>query len=294
MQKYYYLLVLFLISASALQAQSTDVARVEYTDIPFSKSKNSISYFRALLQVPVFLDKEKNNILVAGVDYRDYNINIEDQVPFDVDQVSSLQRIDAYLGYLFKVGADWRVGIRAGVRISSTFNQAASGDDYIYTGGVYAIKDMTDTEVGKPYRWILGLDYTTTPGRWYPLPLVNYFKEFKPNWTYTLGVPKTNIRHYLNDNHKDALQAFVTLDNFFTNLQRPITINGRDAENISMTMVLGGLGYEHFFTKHFLFYGYATHSVYNDFQLRNNDRDKIYTINDQNSFYFRTGLRFKF
>lgn len=262
--------------------------------IPFSKSKNSLSRYRALVQVPVPLDKQLNHILVLGLEYRYIDINIEDPVPFDPMQVDGVERMEASLGYVFKIAKNWRLGVRTSARISSTLNQSARGDDYIYAAALYAINNVSDPKDGKPYRIIFGLNYSTTPGRDYPLPLIDYSKTFKPNWDFTLGVPKTSIRHYVNDNHKDAFQAFATLDNFFGNLQRPITIDGRVAENISMTIVLAGLGYEHFFTKKLRFFAYATHSVSNDFRLRNNDRDDIYTINDQNSFYFRGGMKFKF
>ncbi|MEH6406210.1 MAG: DUF6268 family outer membrane beta-barrel protein [Leeuwenhoekiella sp.] len=277
-------------------AQTTDLARIEYLNIPFSKSKNSINRFRVLAQLPIPLDKEKNKFLVVGFEYRYLDLNIEDAVPvgFDKDAVSSLQRIDGYLGYTFKISENWRFGAKVGARINSNFQQKLDSDDFIYDASVYMIKDMKDASTTKPYRWILGLNYSTTPGRNYPLPLINYYREFHPNWTYTLGVPKTNVRHYLNDNHKDALQAFVSLDNFFSNIQQNMIIDNKVAENISMTIVIGGLGYEHFFTKHLLYYAYATHSVYNDFRVRDNDRNTIYTINDENSFYFRTGVKFKF
>ena len=40
------------------------------------------------------------------------------------------------------------------------------------------------------------------------------------------------------------------------------------AENISMTMVLGGLGYEYAFTKHLLFYAYGGYTFYNEIKHR--------------------------
>ena len=285
--------VLFALSA---QAQSTDIARIEYMHIPFSNSDNAVGRFRALLQVPIPLDKDLNKIIVAGFEYRNVNIDIKDAVPagFNIQDVSSLHRISGYVGYVWKAKENWRFGVKAGARINSNLAGSLVSDDWIYTASVYAINDMKDASTTKPYRWIFGLDYSTTPGRNFPLPLVNYYREFHPNWTYTLGVPKTNIRHYLNDDHKDALQAFVTLDNFFANIQNNMTINDQTAENISMTIILGGLGYEHFFTKHLLYYAYATHSINNDFRLRNNNRDDIYTINSDNTFYFRTGVKFKF
>ena len=90
------------------------------------------------------------------------------------------------------------------------------------------------------------------------------------------------------------MQTFVTLDNFFVNIQGNKMVNGKLAENISQTLVLGGLGYEHYFTEHLLYYGYAGYSISNDYRLRNNDGDNIYTIDDKSTFYFRTGIKFKY
>ncbi len=288
-------LFLFLIVGFS-QAQTTDLARVEYMYVPFANSNNSVNRFRALAQLPIPLDDEKNKFLVVGLEYRNIGVNIEDAVPtgFNPDDVSRLHHIEGYLGYTFHVSTNWRLGLRAGARINSNLQDNIINDDVIYTAAAYMINDMKDASITKPYRWILGLTYSTTPGRSYPLPLINYYREFHPNWTYTLGVPKTNVRHYLNDSHSDALQGFVTLDNFFSNIQKNVVIGDKVAENISMTIVLAGLGYEHFFTEHLLYYAYATHSVSNDFRLRDNDRNDVYTINDKNTFYFRTGVKFKF
>ena len=292
----YILVPVMLVAMFTMRSQTTDIARVEYMHIPFSNSNNSVGRFRALLQVPIPLDKELNNILVAGFEYRNTHIDIKDAVPddFNVQDVSTLHRISAYAGYVWRFKEHWVFGVKAGARINSNIAGTLVPDDWIYTASVYAINDMKKNSPTKPYRWIFGLDYSSTPGRNFPLPLVNYYREFHPNWTYTLGVPKTNVRHYLNDSHKDALQAFVSLDNFFANIQNNMIIDGRTAENISMTIIMGGLGYEHYFTEHLLYYAYATHSISNDFRLRNNDRDDIYTINSDNTFYFRTGVKFKF
>lgn len=297
MKKNFKIASLFLLLVTGFsQAQTTDLARVEYMYVPFSNSNNSVNRFRALAQLPIPLDDEKNKFLVVGFEYRNIGINIEDAVPagFNPDDVSTLHHIEGYVGYTFHVTKNWRLGVRGGARINSNLQGKIINDDVIYTAAAYMINDMKDASTTKPYRWILGLTYSTTPGRNYPLPLINYYREFHPNWTYTLGVPKTNVRHYLNDSHSDALQGFVTLDNFFSNIQKNVVIDDKVAENISMTIILGGLGYEHFFTEHLLYYAYATHSISNDFRLRDNDRNDVYTINDENTFYFRTGVKFKF
>jgi len=275
-------------------AQSTDLARVEYLHIPFSKSNNSITRYRVFAQAPIPLNEELTSFFVVGLEYRYHNIDIKDELPFDPAIISSVQRMDAYVGYVQRIKNDWILGGKIGGRIASNLIDGPMGDDYIFEGGVYAIKDRKNDTINTPWRLILGLTYSTTPGRNYPLPLINYYREFHPNWTYTLGVPKTNVRHYLNDSHKDALQAYVTLDNFFGNLQKNVIVDGNLAENVSMTTVIGGLGYEHYFTDHLLFYGYGAHTIFTEFRLRDNKRETAYIINEDNSLYFRAGLKFKY
>ncbi|MCZ4317953.1 hypothetical protein O4H26_03025 [Aequorivita viscosa] len=304
MKKNIFITAFLFLLVFGMTAQTTDLARVEYLNFQFAKSDNSINRYRALLQVPIPLDEEKDNIFVVGMEYRFVDINIkdtEDVFAFDDHLVSSVQQMNAYLGYVWKKN-DWRYGVKGGVKIQSDFEGNLVGDDFIYEIGAYAIKDKKKNpeEGKKPYRLIMGLTYSTTPGRWYPLPILNYFKQFHPNWTYTLGVPKTNVRHYLNNTHKDALQAFVTLDNVYANLQQnfvPLIDQGEDgkvAESVQLTVGLVGIGYEHFFTEHLLFYGYAAHSVYNDFRLEDGDGKKVYKINTENSPYFRAGIKFKY
>ncbi len=302
-----HLLTLVLVFFSlGITAQTTDLARIEYLYLPFSKSDNAINRYRALVQAPIPLDQEKDNMFVVTLEYRYVAINIkdaEDTFAFGNNVVTSAQQMDGYVGYIWKQNENWRFGVRAGVKIQSDFEGNLLSDDFIYDFGVYAIKDKKkNVEEGKkPYRFIIGLSYSTTPGRWFPLPLINYYKEFKPNWTYTIGVPKTNIRYYLNDTHKDAIQAFATIDNIYSNIQQnfiPQTItqnpDSKMAESIQETIVLLGLGYEHYFTENLLFYGYAAHAVYNDFRLETGEGDKIYKINTENSPYFRAGIKFKY
>ena len=298
-------IVLLGFSTMGVMAQTTDLARIEYLNLPFSKSNNSIQRYRALLQAPIPLDEDEKRIIVVGFDYRYVDINIkdtEDVFAFDKNLVTSTQQLDAYVGYVWKQAEDWRIGVKAGLKIQSDFKGRLMVDDLIYEVGVYGVNDKTEdvAEGEKPYRLIVGLTYSNTPGRWYPLPIVNYYREFHPNWTFTLGVPKTNVRYYLNDGHKDAVQAFITLDNIYANLHQsfePLIDQGEDgtvAESIQMTIALVGLGYEHFFTEHLVLYGYAAHSIYNDFRLEDGDGKKVYKINTENSPYFRAGLKFKY
>lgn len=281
-------IIYFVLFASAT-AQTSDLFRIEYLNVPNASSGASVSRFRTLFQLPLKI--KENHYFVVGGEYRYLKLDFED-VPFETDDLTSTQRIEGNLGYVYRSSGDWIYAAKAGVRLSSNFETKLTSDDYIYVTSAYFIRDRTDKEgVDKPNRLIFGLEYTTTPGRNYPLPILNYYREFHPNWTYTLGVPKTNIRYKFDE--KNHVQAFVTLDNFFANIQTNKTINGKVAENISMTTALFGLGYEHYFTDHILYYGYLGHTFINDYRLSDGNRDDIYIVTDKNTLYFRTGFKLK-
>lgn len=63
------LILLSVLCAFEMVAQTTDLARVEYLYLPFSKSDNSINRYRALAQVPICINKEKKNFFVIGLEY---------------------------------------------------------------------------------------------------------------------------------------------------------------------------------------------------------------------------------
>lgn len=293
-------LIIALLSLTITKAQSTDLARIEYLNIPFTKGENTVQRFRAFAQAPIPLDKEKNKLLIVGLDYRQLHLKFDKAIPFNTESIQTTRRMEASLGYVWRLKSNpnWRFGVKGGIRVQSNLERSLVSDDFIKIVQVFAMNDMRKAENSRPYRWIFGLLYATTPGRWYPLPLVNYHREINEHWNYTLGVPKMTLRHLFDK--KNTLQAYASLDHFFSNIQNNIpaaTVQApkynNDGENISMTNVNLGLGYEHYFTKHLMFYGFAGHTVYNSYRIRDNKRNKAYVIEDKNSFYFRTGIRLK-
>lgn len=285
------LLLLFLINVPTALGQSSDLFRLEYLNLPNSNSKNSINRYRVFVQAPLKISE--GNYIVLGGEYRYTDLSL-DNVPFTTEDLNSVQNIEATVGYLHKSKTtDWYYAGNTGMRLSSNFETKLTSDDYIYVVRGYAIRDRTEEgKADKPNRLIFGFEYTTTPGRNFPLPILNYYREFAPNWTYTLGVPKTNIRYKFDT--KNHIQAFVTLDNIFANIQGNKVVDGKLYEKIASTMILSGLGYEHYFTKHLLYYGYVAYTISNDFRLQDKERKEKYVLEDKNSVYFRTGIKFKY
>ncbi len=295
MHKNLFLLLLIVFSLNSF-SQSTDLARLEYTYFPQKNSDNSFRRLRAQAAYPIELKKD-GSYLIPGFEYRNVNFKYNDPELFETGDLDRFQSFTASLAYTFKMNETWRFGAQTGIKIASNFSQNdIFSDDLIYTGALFFVKIKESERLYDPYRLILGLQYSTTTGFPFPLPIVNYYRRWDEKWSYMLGTPKSNLKYYFNDKHE--VQLFVTLDGFFSNIQKNFDTTprvGNDnsvAESMSMTILLSGLGYEFRLTEHLKFYLYGGHTLINDIRLRDANRDDVYTINDTNTFYARSGLKF--
>ena len=291
LSKCYTLLVLLTLGCIHLaQAQLTDLARLEYSFIPSSKSEDQYTRLRAVVNYPIKI-KNKDYLIVGG-EYNRILLNLEDEYPFNTQQLKKLHVIDFSLGYTFKTSENWRLGLKITPRIASTLTSKLTSNDMFLNGGVFAIKDRTDAkDIDKPYRLVVGLTYNSTTGVPFPLPFVSYFRRVNEKWSYSIGVPKSNVKYFFSE--KSILQTFAGLDGYFANIQNPITVNQEIADNISLSVAIGGLGYEYCFTKHLIAYSYIGYTFLLSNHLRDDNRDNVYKLNDLNAFYFRSGIKFK-
>lgn len=281
-----YMFFIFQIS----NAQLTDLARLEYSFIPQSNSEDQYTRLRALLNYPVKI--KTDNYLILGAEYNSIFLNLEDNYPFNTSALKRIHVIDLNIGYTFKWNKKSRFGVKFNPRIASTLTKSLTSDDYFMNGGAFFINDRTkDENLKRPYRLILGLTYNATTGLPFPLPFVSYYRAINQQWSFNVGVPKSNIKYTFNK--RNNVQAFVGLDGYLAHLQEPTVINGQNVEHISLSVAIGGFGYEYCFTKHLVAYMYTGYTFRLNNVLRNKNRDEVFKLNDLNAFYLRTGLKFK-
>lgn len=275
------------------KAQLSDLVRLEYSFVPKKESEDEYYRLRGFVNLPIKV-KDENYILV-GAEYNGVILHLEDHYPFPKSELDRFHIIDVTLGYTFVNKKDWRFGGKLVPRIASTFSKNITWDDFFINAGVYAVKDkMKDETAKKPNRLILGVTYNSTTGLPFPLPYVNYHRRFHPHWSYVLGVPKANMEYYFDPKtDKDVLQLYVTMDGFYGHVQDRIMVYDKEAEYMSMSMVISGLGYEHNFTDHFAFYIYTGHTIRQRTILRDQNNDEVFRLDDLNTFYFRGGLKYK-
>lgn len=287
------IVILICFFSTQLSAQLKDLARIDYTSIPANNSSIEYSRIRALFNYPIKLKKEETYLLI-GLDYSHIDLKMDDNPSFDKTEIDGFQLLDLNIGYTTPINKDWRLGVRLKPGFSSNLTaNDLNLEDIVLSGDIIFIKDKTkDKNVSKPWRLMLGLSYSGNRGFPFPLPFISYYKKFNPSWSFNLGVPKSNLQYHMSSVHR--LKLYAELDGVTSNLQRGVVVdNTETAESINMSLILGGLQYEYHFTKHLQFYARTSYIFSNTVNLRDGGKNNIKSLDNSNSLYLRTGVRFK-
>ncbi|WP_430410461.1 DUF6268 family outer membrane beta-barrel protein [Kordia sp.] len=291
--KYAYFIIAVLVTNFCF-AQLSDLARVDYTIIPRNNSTIEYNRTRVLFNYPIKLKKE-GSYLFLGLDYSNINLQATGGIAAVDDDIDGYQLLDLNIGYTQPLKNDWRLGVRLTPGLSSNLKaDDLTLEDIVLSTDIVFIKDKTkDTSVKTPWRLIAGVSYSGNRGFPFPLPFISYYRRFSPNWSYNIGVPKSNLQYRFSDKHR--LKLFAQLDGFTSNLQRGVPLlNGEeDAQSINMSLIVSGLQYEFHIIDHLEFYARAAYILSSNTELRNENRDTIFELDSSNTLYIRTGVRFK-
>ena len=279
------LLVIFLTLAPG-HAQSTDILRVEYLRIPENDTGIETSRYRFALNLPIKVGWDK--YLVAGAEYNRLDVGFSQTLPFDSSELNRLHIVDLNVGYITKWNANWRVIGIITPRFASNFTDGVVTEDFFFNAIATFLKEKSD--VPKPFRIVLGLSYNSTTGLPVPLPLVSYYKRFHPKWSYTIGIPRSNFKFHPTDKH--TFQFLLALDGYFINIQNDVLLpDNQLGSKISLSALVGSLGYQYNFTKRTSFYAMVGRSIEQTGNLRDNKRREVLLLNDEANVYIRTGFK---
>lgn len=266
--------------------QSTDLLRIEYLRIPENDTGIKTSRYKALINAPLKL--KNDDYFILGAEYNEFDVDFSKALPFDAAIVERLHIIDLNLGYVSKWNDSWRlIGVLT-PRLASNLTMGTTIDDFFFNATATFLKDVRD--VDKPFRIVVGLSFNSTTGLPIPLPLVSYYKKFHPNWSYTVGVPKSNFKYQPSPKH--TLQMALFLDGYFINIQNDFVLpSGLTASRISLSSLVGTLGYQYNFNKLMSWYVLVGRSILQEGILRNDKRDRVLLLNDEANLYIRTGFK---
>ena len=285
--------LLFLMLFTTSNAQLSDLARLDFTIIPENNSKVEYTKSRGLFNVPIKLKKDEEYLLL-GLDYSNVQLIINrENTSFDKELINDFQSLDLTLGYTKPLKNNWRLGVRVKPGFSTNLTaNSLSFEDLVISADVVFIRER-EFENDKKDRLILGVTYSQNRGYFFPLPFISYYKKFHKKWSYNLGIPKTNLQYHLSSKHRFKLSA--ELDGFTANLQNGISIDGQNdiARILNVSTILGGLQYEYHIINHLEFFAQAAYTFTNNIRLRTNNRDNLFTINNESSLFLKTGIRLK-
>ena len=279
--------LLLTVAINPILAQTPDVFRVEYMLMPDNSGDVETSRIKLVLNVPIAL-REKKDYLILGGEYNRYNFEVPDDLFPNSNDLSKFHVVDVNMAYMYKLSEKWRLIGVVTPRWSSNFVEELQQDDFNmnYTMGAY--KNIKDVE--KPFILVLGISYNGTSLIDVPLPFVYYEKRFHPNWSYVLGAPKSGMKYFTKKGH--FFQTELFLDGYYVNIQNNILLPGNNlSTDVSSTALLLTLGYQYKITKDMSVYLIGGHSLFQNGVLRDEERNDIFTLNDEAGLYFRTGFR---
>ncbi len=267
-------------------SQTPDIFRVEYTLIPENSAEVQLSIAKLVTNIPIRL-KDSSNIVIGG-EYNRIAYEINRNVDFDNTGLNLFHVVDLNMAYVLKYNKEWRfIGVVT-PRLASTFDNPLENGDFSVNTTIGVFRDRPKRD--KPNRLVLGLTYNSSVAFRIPLPIVYFEKRFHPNWSYVLGVPKTGVKYHAGKRH--TFKGEFVLDGYFVNLQNNVLVSETSlASSISSSAALITLGYQFNISKLVGLYLYAGHTLLNSGVLRDEERNDIFTLNDESSFYFRTGFR---
>lgn len=279
--------ILLLLMSCIVLAQTPDVFRVEYMILPRNDSGARLARIKLVANVPVKVGD--STMLVLGSEYNSlaYDLDRED-ISINQQGLNYFHVVDINLGYVRRYSRDWRlIGVLT-PRLASTLTNPLENGDFSINATIGAFRDRPYLE--KPTRLVLGIAYNSAVALRVPLPVVYFEKRFHPSWSYILGVPKTGMKHHFDEKH--MMQTEFILDGYFVNLQNNTALpDASFASSISSSAAVVTLGYSYNITKEMSFYGFFGHTIFQLGVLRDEDRNDIFTLNDDPSFYIRTGFR---
>lgn len=140
---------LILLCSSPTLSQNLQLAGFSFTRFPGTAVKDSplnqeieVNEYNFFLNFPKQLKNEKT-ILIHGLQYRLVTLSVDNDLNLDLDG-QNLHLIGYRLTALHQLSNDWNVLVSLNPTLSSTFNNALEGDDFLFNGALHFMKKKSD------------------------------------------------------------------------------------------------------------------------------------------------------
>ena len=286
-KKIIFIVLLSLLTFNVFAQLDEGAVFVDYAIAPVSEDGVDFSKISAKFSSPL---KLKKGVLVnsVGVDY--FQMNYHDNFEIETQDLENLYNINYNLRYVYPLVNKWALIGQVGTSLSSNLRSSIQSDDFIFTGGINAVKIGGTLE--NPSRLVFGLNYITLIGKPRILPMISYLKKVNDKFSYGLGFPNTHAKYNFSEKH--SLKSLIWVNGFYTNLGDPIFINSNmKADKASYRAISLGLEYNYALNKRTSVILKGGYNIYNEYLLLDMNNNEVYNFNTASEPYFSIGLKFK-
>ncbi|MBU2997895.1 hypothetical protein KO500_15745 [Cellulophaga baltica] len=254
--------------------QNTQVATIK---------KNNVGFV-----IPIKNATNKESISAIG-EYQSTHIKfVDDDVPFETEQVDNYQTFSFGVLYNRILKNGWGFTFKIEPQLSSNYDEVEFQSHDIFVNGSIVV-DKLNAEAQT--MWTFGAEYDPQNGLHFPIPVIAYTKRLSDEWAYKIGFPESRAKYTLNDNHN--IEAFTTLDGLVGNINDDVEIHSTDyVGTLNNTYFVGGIGYNLRFLKNFLLESKVGYTAVNNLKVQSYDNNEIYDLEIQNSLYINFGLKY--
>lgn len=261
-----------------------DVFSFNYTLAPIGN--DGVDFYKTdfKLNIPV---KLKKGVLINSVGYDYYQLSYSN-APVNTEELNSFHGVNYRFTYLYPLNNKWNLSAGVGVSIASNLASSITKEDFLFNGGVTAIKKGGTYK--KPSLFVFGLGYSTLAGKPSVLPLISYSKKVNDTFSYGIGFPNTYATYILND--RNSFNASLWQNGFYANLSNPVGVTMMDdANKASYTDISLGLDYAYQMDNTWAITFKAGYSFHNTYELLDRDNNTVYDFDLGPKPYFSTGIK---
>ncbi|WP_324026394.1 DUF6268 family outer membrane beta-barrel protein [Maribacter sp. BPC-D8] len=279
---------LMLVMVSWVYGQETDDIYIQSEFLP-SSNVTDIFKLKAGLAIPL-INTTTEKFTVGGKLENTTLSYIDDDVPFETDEIETFNSFSIRFTYQRNLSEDWSIFAMQESQISSNFrNDNIVSDDIFFN----AMLTLSKYNGGDNSMLTFGAAYDIKYGLYYPIPVISYARRLNDNWAYKVGVPDSRVKYTLAENHD--FEGFATLSGFTGNINDEVEVYKEDySGTLRQTSVLVGLGYNVGLWDKFTATAQGGYTAYNRMQIKDYSNNEIYDFDMSNSFYFNVGVKYTF
>lgn len=233
----------------------------------------------------------KNLVLNVGLGYGITEIDFNrTNVPFEVTGFNTIHNLRTTLSLIKPLKKKWVLIGSFSPTISSNLEKSIGSEDFIFNTAVMAIKKWKTKNHDATLR--LGLLYGTPFGQPRTIPIISYQSQLNHRWSYSLGLPITELSYLFNSKHQLSFQ--LRPEGFFANNSGILTITNEEFIHTKLQYngIRAGLNYVFRFAKNFEVDFSAGNILKSNLKIIDQGQNELFDFESENSPFLSLGLRY--